>query len=528
MPAAARADEDFLAELRAELDRASARSRDSTPPVPVRFAVALSGGLDSSVLLAGLARLDPRPIFRALHVDHALHPDSAAWDAHCAAFSAALGVPYRSARVEVDRSLGIGLEAAAREARYAALAELLEPGEILLTAHHADDVLETIMHRIVRGTGIRGLRGVLPRARLGRGFVVRPLLGFERAELRVVAERWGIGWLEDPSNRSLDYDRNYLRAEVLPALKRRWPRACQAAARLAAAAGDAEEILEAAAAADLARAGSTEARPSVAALAQLSPARRRNALRHAIACADLPMPSARQLETLAASLIGAREDASTRVSWPGAEARIYRGRLHLLRSAAAATPRGRLDPGRRAARPAVPAVLPASHATLRSAPREAPPDSPVPAPPDPPVPAPPDPQAHGPLLLLDAPWIGPAGRLTLEPLAAADTPIVAEGADGDAAAPPVLPDAVARDGLEVRFRRGGERFKPAGSAHHRKLKHWFQEQGIVPWMRDRIPLLYWRGRLVAIADLAIAADLPAPVRGEGGWRVRWDEHSEIR
>jgi tRNA(Ile)-lysidine synthase len=130
--------------------------------------------------------------------------------------------------------------------------------------------------------------------------------------------------------------------------------------------------------------------------------------------------------------------------------------------------------------------------------------------------------------LLDAPWIGPAGRLTLEPLAAADTPIVAEGADGDAAAPPVLPDAVARDGLEVRFRRGGERFKPAGSAHHRKLKHGFQEQGIVPWMRDRIPLLYWRGRLVAIADLAIAADLPAPVRGEGGWRVRWDEHSEIR
>jgi tRNA(Ile)-lysidine synthase len=479
MPAATPADERFLAELRAALDRAAGA------PLP-RFAVALSGGLDSSVLLAALTRLDPRPEVRALHVDHGLHPDSADWDAHCAAFAAALCVPYRSVRVAVDRSGGIGIEAAAREARYAALAALLEPGEILLTAHHADDVLETIVHRLARGTGIRGLRAVLPRARLGCGFVARPLLGFERAELRRVAERWEIEWLEDPSNRSLDYDRNYLRVEVLPALKRRWPRASRAVARVAAAAADAEEILAAAAEADLAWAAKGATRPSVAALGQLSPARRRNALRHAIASGGLPMPSARQLETLATSLIDVRPEASTRVSWPGAEARIHRGRLFLLSAA-----------------DAVDATL-SERATLSAR-------------------APLSQRAN--LLSPAAPWIGPAGRVSLVPAAA-------EGAapeNGPAALhAPLLPDAVAREGLEVRFRRGGERFKPAGSAHHRKLKHWFQEQGIVPWMRGRIPLLYSGGRLVAVADLAVGGDLPPRGAGERAWRVRWEEHPPIR
>ncbi|HEX5419512.1 MAG TPA: tRNA lysidine(34) synthetase TilS, partial [Gammaproteobacteria bacterium] len=211
---------------------------------PPCFAVAFSGGLDSSVLLAAMTRLPTRYALRALHVDHGLHPDSADWARRCAEFAAGLEVPYRSARVSVDAGRGDGLEAAAREARYAALAELLEPGETLLTAHHADDQLETLLFRLLRGTGVRGLRGILPRSRLGVDFVARPLLGFTRAELRAQAERWGLQWLEDPSNRDLAYDRNYLRAAVLPVVLKRWPRASQTASRLAAAAADAESILE--------------------------------------------------------------------------------------------------------------------------------------------------------------------------------------------------------------------------------------------------------------------------------------------
>jgi tRNA(Ile)-lysidine synthase len=531
------ADAAFLADLRAALERACAAVRGApgsrgasasrgaggsrTPAPGPRFAVALSGGLDSTVLLTALTRLEPRPAVRALHVDHGLHADSAEWDRRCAELAAALGVPYRSVRVAVDLERGIGLEAAAREARYAALAALLEPGEVLLTAHHADDQLETVLHRLARGTGVRGLRGILAQAPLGAGFVARPLLGMPRARLRALAEQWGLEWLEDPSNSDLDYDRNYLRSTVLPALRARWPAAAAAAERLAEAAADAEEILAAVARDDLAPMAGEDSRapredrgaaagedpgaaageypgaaagehprlaagdpgaaareepsgrtatgrPALAALVRLGPVRRRNALRYAIRSAGLPMPSARQLETLCASLEAARPDARTCVRWPGGEARVYAGRLYL--SAPLEGDAGDWEAD-------------ASHGGASGASR----------------------------LSAGEPWSGPAGRLSIEP-----------------ASGPGLPEAIAREGLEVRFRSGGERFKPAGSPHTRKLKQWFQEQGIVPWMRDRIPLLYWRERLVAVADLAVAADLPAADPNEGAWRVRWDAHPPIR
>src|SRR5687768_2389469 len=142
--------DELTAALRATLDRwASAQQ-------PPRVTVAFSGGLDSTVLLAALCRLGlPLPI-RAAHVDHGLHPQSAEWREHCARVAAAHGAEFSAVRVAVDRAAGVGLEAAAREARYGALGELLAPGEWLLTAHHGDDQLETVLLRLLRGTGVRG------------------------------------------------------------------------------------------------------------------------------------------------------------------------------------------------------------------------------------------------------------------------------------------------------------------------------------------------------------------------------------
>ena len=125
-------------------------------------AVAFSGGSDSTVLLHALARLAPGRL-RALHVNHGIHADADRWEAHCRAAAAALGVSCECMRVDVPRASGLGLEAAAREARYAALADRLRDGELLVTAHHADDQLETLLLRMLRGTGVRGLRGVLDR-----------------------------------------------------------------------------------------------------------------------------------------------------------------------------------------------------------------------------------------------------------------------------------------------------------------------------------------------------------------------------
>jgi tRNA(Ile)-lysidine synthase len=313
---------DFLAALaRVFLHWESAGPRPSV--------VAFSGGVDSSVLLAALCRLGRRESTRAVHVDHALHDDSAFWAEHCAAVAASLDVRFETVRVSVDRASGRGLEAAAREARYRALGEHLGTGEVLLTAHHGDDQLETLLLRLLRGSGVRGMRGIIELANFGAGQLARPLLGFSRATLRAQAEAWQLRWLEDPANANLRHDRNFLRAAVLPRLGERWPAAARMAERLAAQMADAEELLVAMAGEDAGTLDSTRGIER-AGVAALSPARQRNLLRFLIRNAGLGAPSAVQLEELRMAWLNARADAQTLVRWPGGEGRVFRQRLYLL------------------------------------------------------------------------------------------------------------------------------------------------------------------------------------------------------
>src|SRR4051794_25880502 len=165
----------FLTALRAAIENWPA------PDAAPRFLVAFSGGVDSTVLLAGLARLGLGTRLRAAHVDHSLNRDSAAWGEQCAAVAAGLGVAFESVRVNVEGIADHGLEAAARDARYRALGTVLTPGEVLLTAHHADDQLETLLLRVLRGSGVRGLRGIIEFGPFATGFLGRPLLRFTRA-----------------------------------------------------------------------------------------------------------------------------------------------------------------------------------------------------------------------------------------------------------------------------------------------------------------------------------------------------------
>src|SRR5262249_18361308 len=124
----------------------------------VRLCVALSGGVDSSALLTALTT--PRhanPRVRAVHIDHGLHPNSSLWSAHCRDLAQRLGVPLQVVSTKVRRGRGESLEAAARETRYALLKAQLVPGEVLLTAHHEDDQLETVLLQLFRGSGLAGL-----------------------------------------------------------------------------------------------------------------------------------------------------------------------------------------------------------------------------------------------------------------------------------------------------------------------------------------------------------------------------------
>ena len=419
-----------------------------------RVMVAFSGGLDSTLLLHVLQSSKAAGSLAAIHVDHGLHEDSGAWSAHCAAVADSLGIELITRALELKPVPGQSIEAIARDARYAAFADVIDPGDVVVTAHHADDQLETVLLRLLRGTGVRGLTAIHALGPLGDGWLARPLLEFPSADIEAEARHLGLNWLEDPSNTDTRFDRNFLRAEVLPVLRERWPQAGVTASRLARQMAEAEIVLSEVAAGDIAVANGIERIP-VSLLATLSKPRLNNALRHAVRSLGLPVPNASQLSELRRSL-GARDDAEVVVRWPGAEARIYRQQLYLL-----------------------------------------PPANPLPM---------------------------ETGRIDTErafSFAEGELRLVATEGYG-------IPDLWARQGFDVAFRCGGERFRPRGSQHHKSLKQWFQEAGIVPWMRSTVPLLYRSDVLIAVGDICLADELPQ-ASGDGPfWRPVWSGHARLR
>ncbi|MDH1100122.1 tRNA lysidine(34) synthetase TilS [Pseudomonas mosselii] len=248
--------------------------------------VAFSGGLDSTVLLHQLAdytRNHPAPPLRAIHVHHGLQAAADAWPDHCRAVCAALGVELDVLPVQV--APGASLEQAARNARYDAFEKRLGLGEVLFTGQHRDDQAETLLFRLLRGAGLRGLSAMPQQRPLGQGSLVRPLLGLSRQQLQTYADVHGLVWVDDPSNGDTAFARNFLRGEVFPILRQRWPQAEANLARSAEHLGEAMGLLDELAASDLAIACDNAPLPwleldslSLEVLAALSPARQRNAL----------------------------------------------------------------------------------------------------------------------------------------------------------------------------------------------------------------------------------------------------------
>ncbi|MHA6494331.1 tRNA lysidine(34) synthetase TilS [Pseudomonas borbori] len=259
--------------------------------------IALSGGLDSTVLLHLLASQVQReslPALSALHISHGLQPVAEQWPAHCRQLCDALGVPLQVEQVRVPA--GASIERAAREARYVAFEAALAPGEVLLLAQHRDDQAETLLFRLLRGAGVQGLTAMPVSRPLGKGRLLRPLLQCSRAELLAYAHQHQLTWVEDPSNVDSHFSRNYLRHQVMPTLLARWPQATQSIARAAQHLTEAAQLLDELAQQDLMAAQAPSALAwlelpslSLPALAALGDARQRNALRYWLR-AWTPMP----------------------------------------------------------------------------------------------------------------------------------------------------------------------------------------------------------------------------------------------
>lgn len=435
--------------------------------------VAFSGGLDSTVLLDAVAQCRAPASVLAWHVNHGLQPQAVVWCEHCEAFAAALGTSFGATALVGSPTSGESLEEWARHGRYAALLAAAENAgaAAVLTAHHADDQVETVLMRLARGTGLAGAGGIAERSWLGPVPLLRPLLGLTRREIAAWAQSRDLHWIEDPSNADTRRLRNAIRHEVLPALDRAMPafrrNLLRSAAHLRASADSLAEL----SARDLAAVALYDAVLGECLSRRrwqaLSPPRRAEVLRAWLARHDCRAPSSARLAEMSRQLAGCSAGAGVALAHEGCWLRLYRDFISLERRVAP------VDGARFAPRAAVPGEDYRFCWT----------GEPV------------------------VETLAPPGKLEIQP-------IVIEGACG-------LPAALLRDSeLALGYRRGGERLRVTVDGPARSLKNLFQERGVPPWQRDRLPVLRAGRHVLWVAALGANAQF---LVGEGervvlGWR----------
>lgn len=306
-----------------------------------RFVLGFSGGLDSSVLLQLLARVAPAlslPVL-AVHVHHGLSPNADAWAQQAQVVCDGLGVPLHIKRVVVQKQGSV--EAAARVARHAAFAEVLQAGDVLLLAQHRDDQAETLLFRLLRGAGVHGLAAMAEVSRFPLVGAVagekkflpqwRPLLSLSRAELESWAQAQQLVWVEDESNSDTRYARNFLRQDVVPLLKTRWPAVTETLFATAARLREADELLSELAAELAASAVDAGQRLHIPAVLALAPARQRLLLRHWLQQQGFLLPDEAMLQRIMHEVLLARDDATPLLAWSDTEIRRYREHLYAMR-----------------------------------------------------------------------------------------------------------------------------------------------------------------------------------------------------
>ena len=445
------------------------------------MAVALSGGLDSVVLLDVLAKLRPELHLdlTALHVNHDLSPNAARWEAHCHEVAAARGIAFDCDLVSLDRSHSSGLEAHARDVRHASLRRMAvaHHAPILAFAHHADDQAETVLLQLLRGGAPRGLAAmgewiddVAPCGVGGVGGVTaatgaaatlrpiarwRPLLAVPRAEIAYYAAANRLEWIDDESNADESFRRNFLRAQLLPLLATRVPDYRASLARASTYANESAALLADLADIDLRQASTVDGIAiDIAALRTLGAARSVNLLRHWLRAREVSIPSADRLGEFVRQIMAA--DSAT--AHPS---------LSLGAGFTLAAERGRIR-----------IVMPGTTFSAR--------------------------------WMNERALVLPHGRLSFDPA-------VGEGIDAA---------RVPEEGFEIRPRVPGVRLRVSQSRPRRTLKNLMQEAGIPGSLRQQWPLLMHGGEIVAVPGLGVGVDWCCPP-GAPGWVVRWQPFTAL-
>ncbi|NOY15669.1 MAG: tRNA lysidine(34) synthetase TilS [Gammaproteobacteria bacterium] len=402
--------------------------------------VAFSGGLDSHVLLHALSGLASDYPFslNAIHINHSLQPQSPAWAEHCQEVCGALSVALTIKTLSLDQKKGESLEALARDARYTALAECLPVGGICMTAQHRNDQSETLLLQLLRGAGVHGLAAMPASKVFFMGQLLRPLLAFTRQDLVDYAQRHKLVWVEDPSNQDNRFDRNFLRNEVLPNLRERWPGMDKSLSRSARHAASAATMLDDMARSDLLyckASGNHFLPPCITCLnahllAELPVLHRVNALRYWVRMNGLSVPSDEQMQSVIRLLEASSGKGS--VKWSAAVLRLDNNILWLCdNSDAVQTTNEFLD------------------------------------------------------------WVLPAS-LQFRNMVLRVTKVKGEG---------LAKSRLIGFTLKVSFRQGSELCRMPGDHGSKPLKTLFQDLSIPAWMRDNVPLVFLDDELLAVSSL---------------------------
>lgn len=394
--------------------------------------VAYSGGVDSHVLLHLLASNGQFSAgqLHAIHIDHGLSDQSDQWAAHCQQVSAALSVDYHCVVVKIEGIAEHGLESAARQARYSAIADHVSEQDCVLTAQHQDDQAETLLLQLLRGAGPKGLAAMPVESELGTARLLRPLLGVTQAEIVAYAVQHQLQWVEDPSNQDRHINRNYLRHQLWPVLTERWPQAAEVLSRSAMLCAEHDALVTEFGLLDI-ETVCVEAETqqlSISALSNLSKQRQRNVIRVALQQWQMALPSQKVLNTLLDQVCLADHDKMPIVSWADVEVRRFQDSLYFGQP------------------------LTEWHSDVSYSCYE------------------------------PAPIVLPDGRV-LDWFESEQTGISLDQFE---------------QGLTLSFRQGGESILLQGHAHHKRLKHLYQEWVIEPWLRDRVPLLFCGVELIAV------------------------------
>ncbi|MBV7316243.1 tRNA lysidine(34) synthetase TilS [Shewanella sp. NIFS-20-20] len=297
--------------------------------------IGYSGGVDSEMLAAAAAAYQaqhPEQTIWLVHVHHGLSDHADTWVAHCQARAQHYQLPLTVRRVALNQAAGQSLEALARDARYHAISELMRGDDVLLTAHHEDDQLETVLLALTRGFGPLGLSAMGALQAFDEDkWQCRPFLAVSRQQLESWAQQLAIPHIDDESNQDTRFDRNYLRHEIIPRLKQRWPAIARTASRSASLCAEEYALLEQEVDSRLAKVIHTSPLNgdslSIEAMAAFSESWQMQILRRFIQMNHCPMPSRVQLQQALMQMQMAKEDAKVSLQVSGCILRRFAGNI---------------------------------------------------------------------------------------------------------------------------------------------------------------------------------------------------------